>query len=200
MVKVYVEGGGDHNKALQSESRRGFSEFFRKAGLVGRMPRVVACGGRRNAYESFRSSQENPGRNEHPILLVDSEAPVADQPWDHVRLREGDGWERPAGASDDQIHFMVQTMEAWFHADKDELQSYYGQGFRPAALSQRLEVESIPKIDLFAGLKAATRSCIKGEYSKGEHSFQILARIDPARVRTSSPHAARLLSVLDRIS
>src|SRR5271163_2560153 len=109
MVKVYVEGGGDHNKALQSESRRGFSEFFRKAGLVGRMPRVVACGGRRNAYESFRSSQENPGRNEHPILLVDSEAPVADQPWDHVRLRDGDRWERPAGASEDQIHLMVQT-------------------------------------------------------------------------------------------
>jgi hypothetical protein len=81
---------------------------------------------------------------------------------------------------------MVQTMEAWFHADKDELQRYYGQGFRPASLSPRLDIENIPKGDLFAGLKGATSNCQKGEYSKGEHSFQILARIDPAKVRTSS--------------
>lgn len=43
-VKVYVEGGGDHNKALQTQWRKGFSEFFLRAGLEGRMPAVVACG------------------------------------------------------------------------------------------------------------------------------------------------------------
>ena len=199
-VKVYVEGGGDHNKALQTQCRQGFSEFFRKAGLGGRMPRVVACGGGHRAYESFRNFHENSGPDGFPILLVDSEAAVLGKPWDHVRLRQGDGWEHPAGASDDQIHFMAQAMEAWFHADKDELQRYYGQGFRPAALSPRLDIDNIPKSDLFAGLERATRDCQKGEYSKGEHSFQILARIDPARVRTSSPaYGERLLSVLDRI-
>ena len=105
----------------------------------------------------------------------------------------------PIGTSEDQIHFMVQSMEAWFHADKATLQDYYGQGFRVAALSQRLEVENIPKADLFRGLQNATKDSQKGEYSKGEDSFKILSRIDPARVRAASPvHAERFFQVLDR--
>ena len=171
-VKVYVEGGGDHNKALQTHCRRGFSEFLQKAGLRGRMPRVVACGGRRQTYESFRVSHENAGRADFPILLVDSEAPVAESSlWEHVRLRPGDAWARPQGASEDQIHLMVQAMEAWFHADKTTLQEYFGQGFRVASLKQRPDIDNIPKADLFAGLQAATKGCLKkGEYSKGQHS------------------------------
>jgi hypothetical protein len=94
---------------------------------------------------------------------------------------------------------MVQAMEAWFHADKDALREYYGQGLRMAGLSQRPDVENIPKADLFAGLQRATKDCQKAEYSKGEHSFQILALIDPATVRAASPFAARLLQVLDRV-
>jgi hypothetical protein len=200
-VRIYVEGGGDHNRALATQCRRGFSEFFRKAGLEGRMPRVVACGGRRQAYDSFRTSHENAGEDDFAILLVDSEAPVAEaDPWEHVRLRVGDGWLRPDGVSPDQIHLMVQAMEAWFHADKAEVQKYYGQGFRLEALSKRADIDSIPKADLFAGMQNATRGCLKGEYSKGKDSFEILARIDPRRVEASSPeHAGRLLQVLDQM-
>jgi hypothetical protein len=199
-VKIYVEGGGDHNKALETQCRRGFSEFFRKSGLKNRMPRVVRCGGRQQAYERFRTSHENAGGDDFPILLVDSETPVAGSgSWEHVRLRPGDGWARPQGASEDQIHLMVQAMEAWFHADKDALREYYGQCFRIEVLSQRPEIEKIPKSDLFAGLQRATKDCQNGEYSKGEHSFQILARTDPARVRSSSPFVERLLNVLDLV-
>jgi hypothetical protein len=198
-VKLYVEGGGDHNKALETECRRGFSQYLRKAGLENRMPRVVRCGGRQQAYERFRTSYANAGSDELPILLVDSEAPVVESSsWEHVRLRPSDGWVRPLGASEDQIHLMVQTMEAWFHADKDALREYYGTAFRTAALSQQTDVEGIPKAELFAGLQRATKNCQKGEYSKGEHSFQILARIDPARVKAASPFAERLLRALDR--
>ena len=75
-VKIYVEGGGDHDKALQTECRRGFSEFVRKAGLEWRMPGIVACGGRRNAYERFRTAHIGGGDN-YAILLVDSEGPVS---------------------------------------------------------------------------------------------------------------------------
>lgn len=170
-VKVYVEGGGDHNKALEASCRRGFSLFFQRAGLKDRMPRVVACGGRHSTYESFRNSHANAGEGDLPILLVDSEAPVLEaDPWEHVGHRQGDRWKRPERASVDQIHLMVQAMEAWFHADKGELYRYYGQGFRPAALSPRTDIESIPKADLFDGMQRATRDCQKGEYSKGKDS------------------------------
>jgi len=163
------------------------------------MPRVVRCGSRQQAYERFRTAHENAGRDDFPILLVDSEAPVVESsPWEHVRLRPGDGWTRPAGASEDHIHLMVQAMEAWFHADQDALRDYCGQCFRIAGMSQRQDNEGIPKADLFAGLQRATKDCQKGEYCKGEHSFQILARIDPARVRAASPFVERLLRVLDR--
>ncbi len=91
-------------------------------------------------------------------------------------------------------------MEAWFHADKDTVQDYYGQGFRVAALSQRADVENIPKADLFDGLERATKDCKKGKYSKGEDPFKILERTDPSKVRAASRvHAERLLLVLDRI-
>ena len=184
-VRLYVEGGGDHNKALQTLCRRGFSEFIRKSGLGGRMPRVIACGGRQQAFESFRTAHDDGGMTSLPVLLVDGESAVnAANPWEHVRHRIGDEWERPPGATEDQLQLMVQTMEAWFHADREELQAFYGNGFRAGALSARAEVEMIPKADLFSGLRAATRDCQKGEYSKGAHSFQILARINPAKVRT----------------
>ncbi|MGB7761874.1 MAG: DUF4276 family protein [Bryobacteraceae bacterium] len=200
-VKIYVEGGGDHNKDLDTQCRRGFGKFFERAGLKGRMPSVVRCGGRRHAFDSFCSSHEKAGEDYLPILLVDSEAPVAQaDPWEHVRLRPGDGWRRPSGASQDQIHFMVEAMEAWFHADKQALVEFFGQGFRIAALSQRPDIDNIPKADLYARMQLATKDCqTKGEYSKGHHSFRILALINPAKVRTSSPqHAGRLLDVLDR--
>jgi len=200
-VRIYAEGGGDHNKALQTECRRGFSEFFKKAGLENRMPKVVACGGRQQAYKDFRTAHTNAEEDSFPILLVDSEAAVmVTDPWQHVRSRPGDGWERPKDASNDQLHFMVQTMEAWFHADKKTLEKYYGNAFRANALSARPDIDNIPKADLFAGLERATRDCQKGEYSKGDHSFKILALIDPEKVRAASPvHAERLLSVLDGV-
>ncbi len=132
------------------------------------------------------------------MLLVDSETPVVSppNPWRHVEDRVGDRWARPAGATDNQIHFMAQAMESWFYADKELLREYYGQHFREAALSTRPNVEDIPKADLFDGLKRATRDCQKGEYSKGKHSFEILCAIDPAKVRAASPHAERLLAAL----
>ncbi|MGH9668301.1 MAG: DUF4276 family protein, partial [Bryobacteraceae bacterium] len=78
---------------------------------------------------------------------------VVRSPWNHVRLCAGDAWERPQEASDDQIHFMVQAMEAWFHADKGALQHYYGEGFRQAALTSRPDIDNISKDDLFAAMK-----------------------------------------------
>jgi hypothetical protein len=199
-VRVFVEGGGDRNKDLQTQCRRGFSEFCRKAGLGGRMPRIVACGGRQRAYEIFSAAYEAAGPDDFPILLIDSEAPVTEtDPWQHVKQRPGDGWPRPQEATQDHLHLMVQAMEAWFHADQEKLEEYYGQDFRRGALSQRGDIENIPKADLFAGLQRATKACQKGEYAKGRESFEILAAIDSQKVAASSPHANRLLHVLRRV-
>ena len=193
-VKVYVEGGGDHNKALESECRRGFSKFFERAGLKDRLPRVVRCGSRQQAYERFRTAQESRSQDELPVLLIDSEGPLTQRSkWEDARLR------RPQGASEDQLHLMVQAMEAWFHADRDALERYYGDGFRPGSLSQRTSIEDVPRADLFNGLARATKDCTKGEYSKGQHSFQILAEVDPAKVRAACPHAELLLTYLDSV-
>ena len=91
-------------------------------------------------------------------------------------------------------------MEAWFLADKDCLAAYFGQGFNRNALPDRPEIEDVAKGDVLEGLKRATRHCKKGGYSKGRHSFDILERIDPAQVVTTSPHASRLVETLRRKS
>jgi hypothetical protein len=193
-VRLYVEGGGD-SKALRAECRRGFSEFLRKAGLAGNLPRIVACGGRRDASDSFHTACAQAAETGHPMLLVDSEGEAnAPDPWEHLLLR--DGWARPSGAQDDQCHFMVQCMEAWFLADRPTLAAYFGQRFRDAALPGNPRVEEVAKSDLLEGLDRAARETAKGKYSKGQHSFDILALIDPARVEAASPCARRLFTTL----
>lgn len=204
MVKLYVEGGGD-GKDLRSECRRGFREFLEKAGLKGKMPAIVACGGRRSAYEDYCTAIAN---GEAAMLLVDSEAPVADahrtgkpdewQPWQHLKARPGDGWDSPANASDSDCHLMVQVMESWFLADRDALKAFFGQDFHEKALpAANRPIESVAKDDVHDALKRATQSCkIKAEYSKGEHSFKLLAKIEPDKIIAASPWAKRFVDIL----
>jgi hypothetical protein len=50
---------------------------------------------------------------------------------------------------------------------------------------------------LSAGLRNATRfTQTKGEYGKAKHSFDILAGVDPEKVKAASPHAERLIATL----
>ena len=196
-VKVYVEGGGD-GKDLRANCRRGFSTFFRKASLDGRMPKIIACGARDKTYRDFRTALAHAADNDFIVLLVDSEDPVADGagPWQHLKHR--DNWDKPSGAAGDNAHLMVQCMEAWFLADRDALARYFGGGFNLKALPGRPDVENISKSDLKNGLKNATKQCNpKGKYHKGRHSFAVLAELDPKKVIAASPHAARLVTVLN---
>ena len=190
-VKLYVEGGGD-SKSLRTACRKGFRTFLEQAGAVGRMPRIVACGSRANAYESF---QKEHGDGVNAMLLVDAEEPVESAgPWQHLSAR--DGWELPSGATDEQCHLMVQVMESWFLADADTLSSFYGQGFRRQALAQNPNVEGVLKHDVLASLARATRDTGKGIYNKGTTSFAILEKLDPAKVRRASPYADRFIRAL----
>ena len=118
-IKIYVEGGGDSNQ-LKRKCRRGFAKFFEQAGFQGKMPKIIACGSRNDAFGDFCTAVRTPTNDEYPLLLVDSEGPVIprhyDKPWAH--LKERDFWNQPADTTDEQAHLMVQCMESWFLADR----------------------------------------------------------------------------------
>lgn len=203
MVKLYVEGGGD-TAALRTACREGFTTFVTKAGLKSR-PRIVACGSRRDAFDSFCTAIAS---GEEAILLVDSEdsvnaqhqqgQPDAWQPWAHLKARVGDGWSKPAGATEAQCHLMAQVMESWFLADRDALKAFFGQGFRERALpAANNAVEGTAKTQVYAVLAQATSNCkTKAAYGKGEHSFKLLTQIDPSKVTQASPWAKRFVDEL----
>ena len=201
-VCIYIEGGGDAAE-LKAACREAFTAFFRKSGLTNRMPKVVACGSRNDAFDKFRTAVKAANRKFVNLLLVDSEAPVASgsDVWSHLQQR--DGWDRPEGVEDDSAHLMVQCMEAWFLADRATLTAYFGNGFNASKLPAIAEVngvrdiEAIAKAQIFESLKQATRETkTKGRYDKGEHSFQILAKLDAGKLTAASPHAAGLIQAI----
>lgn len=193
-VTVYVEGGGD-GRELKSKCRQGFSTFFRNARLGERLPRIVACGSRHQAYDKFCSAVAR-WPDDFNVLLVDSEGPVvATEPWGHLRQR--DGWNRPAGAREDSAHLMVQMMESWFLADRDCLARYFGDGFRASALpAPQHAIEDISKEELERALQESPRRSHKRRYAKGRDSFALLGQLDAAKVLAASPHAHKLVEVV----
>lgn len=196
-MRLYVEGGGE-SKLLRTACRRGFSEFLSKAGLKNCMPRIVACGGRDQAYRDFCTALKQ-GANA-AMLLVDSEDAVTDtSPWAHLSRRPGDRWAAPRDSTDDDCHLMVQCMESWIVADQETLSAYFGQGFNATALPDPgRDIESKSKSSVYQSLARATRDCkTKAPYAKGEHSFELLARIDPEKVIAGSHWAARFVTVLN---
>lgn len=198
-IKVYAEGGGSGpgSSDLQSELRQGFSEFFARTDL-GKMrrPRVVACGGREQALDMFRTAVKN---GENSLLLVDSETKVAaddfGKPWKHLKGQAG--WEQPDEAADDDAHLMVQCMENWLLADQDAVEKFFGQGFHKAALPHD-KIEEIAKSDALSALRRATKDSQKGPYGKGPHSFKLLGQLDPKKVEADSPWAKRFIEELKK--
>ena len=189
-TKVYVEGGG--GKTLNRDCRKAVRTFLTNAGVAANTVEVEACRGRGDAYNTFSGDAR---RGLRGVLLVDSEAPVkAQNAWRH--LEANDGWRRPRNVTDQQCHLMVQIMESWFLADMDALESFYGQGFQRRSLPQNQNAEEVPKQDVLNGLARATDHTGKGSYNKGKHSFQILEKLDPVKVKAASPHANRFITAL----
>ncbi|HQH80849.1 MAG: DUF4276 family protein [Synergistota bacterium] len=191
-VRLYVEGGGDSNR-LRSRCREGFRAFLERAGFKGRMPRIVACGGRQFAYDRFRTACL--AGEEGAMLLLDSEDRVSvSSPWEHLRKE----FQMSRGFGDARCHLMVVCMESWFLADREALSRFFGQGFNDGALPKRSDIEEISKDEVYRCLQNASVDCkTKAPYGKGEHSFLILKIVDPRKVAASSPWAARFLKTLD---
>lgn len=191
-----VEGGGYHRPDQRSSAREAFRALLTAAG-VEHKPRVTAYGSRRQAYEKFTEAQ---GRGEAAYLLVDAEAPIHGDPstdecdpWDHVATRPGDGWPRPNGARDEQLHYMTIAMEAWLLSDHDAIVAVFGDGVdRSKLLAEGATLERQGKDRMNKSLAAATQQTTAGAYGKGRHSWSILARVRPSKLE-QLPWAKRFL-------
>ena len=192
-AKLYVEGGGD-GRSLRARFREGWNGFFESAGLGDRV-KIVRGGGRGQTFNRFAAELASGRSGESVLLLVDSEGPVApgSSVWQHLHHR--DGWTRPDAAGDDHAFLMVQLMETWFLVDRDALRRYFGAEFRENAVRRWPALETVPKATVLEALDRATAACRK-RYAKGRVSFELLARIDPARVEAACPHARALLDRL----
>ncbi len=188
-VRVYVEGGGN-NKDTLKRCNEGFARYCQRLVPANRNLKIVACGGRQQAFDRFKTAVNSSQAGQVCALLVDAEAPVTSATAiEH--LHDRDRWDFPA-LDQHKVFLMVQTMEAWFLADREALAAFYNGGFLADSLpGSPADIESIRKDDLEPKLKHASQPTQKGEYHKVKHGFALLALIDPEKVGLASPHARR---------
>jgi hypothetical protein len=198
-AQIFIEGGGNSDRGLDDLLRAGFGKILEKAGFNGRMPRLVACGGRDEAFDQFKTAHSR-GQFDYVALLVDAEDSVDDmeKPWEHLKRR--DGWDKPAGATDDQVLLMATSMETWFVRDVETLRTYYRRGFQESALGPLpalppAELEKRTRQEVFNCLQRATRDC-SNAYAKGRRSFELLAEINPEALMPL-PSFARMVRILN---
>jgi len=187
-VRIYVEGGGNARITL-TKCREGFSTYCAKLAPATHRPSIVACGGRQQAFDRFKTAVQDSRPGEICVLLVDSEGPVTSAtPVEHLHAR--DGWNF-TGLLNHRVFLMVQATEAWFLADRKVLADFYNGGFLADSLpGNPTNIEAVPKNDLEPKLIHATKPAkTKGEYHKTKHGFELLGRVDPAKVGNASPHA-----------
>jgi hypothetical protein len=189
-IRVYYEG--------DSSLKEGFRGFFRELREEARGRRIrfrlISGRSRAEACEDFGRALTT-HRGAWNVLLIDSEGPL---PRDAaVRLCRERRWD---ASTAERVFWMVQMMEAWFHADPDALEGFYGEGFRRNALAGNPRVEEIDRRDLERGLRAATRDTRNGDYfqNKTLHGSKLLGRIDPSRVRNVAPNCDRIFRGLTR--
>lgn len=190
-----MEGGGKGVRRVLL--RKGMDAFLRSAKAAAQSKslkwQIVACGARNEAYRRFSEAASR--RTEDLVfLLVDSEDELSTSPRLHLVAR--DGWERLGVVSEDRIHLMVRTMETWLIADVEALSSYYGRRFNGSPLPRHKDLERVPKRTINASLTRATRKTQKGEYHKIRHASDLLALVDPDKVKKRCRHSRRLFETL----
>jgi hypothetical protein len=189
-VRIYFEGDSKLRPGLH-QFLHSVIELARKAGIGF----SLVAGGAEPVRDFQIALETRPEALN--LLLIDSEGPVDCSVRDLV-TRRGD-WHasRASDVRDDQLHLMVQVMEAWFLADPDALAAYYGQGFARNRLPANPQVEQIPKTQVFEGLRLATRETKKKAYHKTRHAPALLESLGPDRVRKAAPHCERLFQALE---
>src|SRR5437764_12930122 len=72
---IYLEGGGD-SRDLQIRCREGFRKLLERCDYAGRLPKLVACGGRGAAFDAFKTALASARKSDHVFLWIDSEDPM----------------------------------------------------------------------------------------------------------------------------
>ena len=195
-ITIYIEGGGD-SKELHTRCREGFRKLLEKCGYTGRMPRLVVCGSRETAFKDFKSAYRSSTDNICTLMLIDSEDPMEDieSTWEHLRNR--DRWEKPEGASDEQVLFMTTCMETWIVTDRQTISAHYGKKLQSSALPSLLNVENCHRHEIQKLLVRATRNCTNS-YSKGRRSFEILGKLNPGVLKKHLPSFERNIEILNK--
>ena len=161
------------------------------------MPRLVACGGRRQTYDDFTTAHTQSG-GAYTAMLVDSEDVVAniEKPWDHLRKRPDDGWRRPANSTSEQVFLMTTCMETWIVADRLALRKHYAQ-VNETRLPALPDLEKRGRQEVQDALEKATSAC-KNAYEKGKRSFQVLGQLDPDTLKKHLPSFSRMTRILEK--
>ena len=193
-IVIFVEGGGDA-AYLKIRCRESFTKLLEKSGFKSRLPRITPCGSRNEAFDKFQTAHRQ-GELTYVALLVDSEDPISDneQTWKHLKIR--DGWERPAGATDDQVLLMTTCMETWIVADRAALKRLYHNCLQESALPAETNPEQRDRHAVQDALVNATKDC-KNAYAKNKRSFEALTNVDPATLKANLPSFARMLRILN---
>lgn len=196
-AKLFVEGGGDSHEQ-RTRCREGFRKLLEECKFSKRLPRIVACGSRDEAYTSFKI-EHLAGKIAYVALLVDSEDPVLDdeETWSHLKSR--DGWDHPDEAENDQVFLMTTCMETWIVADHEGLKQFFEKHkpcLRPAGLPPSINLQARHRHTVQEALTVATKDCTNA-YAKNQRSFDALAHVSPTALRPLLPAFDRMLRILD---
>jgi len=201
MVKntIYIEGGatGAYSREQCIRCERAFHKLLDRMGFTGRKPRLVACGGRADVFKDFCTAQRSFGSG-WVAMWIDSEDPMADieKAWKHLaQVTTVSRWEKPEGATDDQVLFMTTSMETWIVADPAALREHYGHRLQESQLPDLENIENRNRHEVQEKLARATKDC-KNAYAKGKRSFEILAKLDPAALEVHLPSFSRIRHIL----
>lgn len=195
-ARIYLEGGGD-SKELHILCREGFRKLLDSCGFTGRLPRLVACGGRTATFDDFQTDHAMKSDSDYVAMLIDSEEPLDDleAAWQH--LDRYDSWDTPTGASDEQVLFMTTCMETWIVADRKTLAEHYGSKLQMSALPALHDPENRTRQEVQRKLAHATRNCANA-YAKGKRSFEVLGKLSPTELRKHLPSFGRMVRILGK--
>ena len=185
-----------------SNLRPGFSQLFQSHVNRARAKRLrfklVAGGpGTETIKDFLRFCSTEPSSLN--VLLIDSEGPVTDTiRYISDSIRSLSMWNAGVSCSDEQIHLMVQAMEAWFVADPQSLSRRFGQNYSTRHLPSPESAETVSTADLLTAIRRGLpQSRRRRGYDKVSDGVELLRLIDVEVVSQHCGHFRRLWTFLD---